>query len=124
MLIDKLPEDHKKMLSFYLDFWTEHRDVLLDGKLTATHPECCYNLVCSEKDGKAIFTAYGETLIPVKTEKAIAVNVTGGESLILKNCTKKPFRIVNCMGEELEKGSVEGNLFEVSVPLCGMVFIG
>ncbi|MBQ1954303.1 MAG: alpha-galactosidase, partial [Clostridia bacterium] len=109
MLIDKLPEDHKKMLSFYLDFWTEHRDVLLDGKLTATHPECCYNLVCSEKDGEAIFTAYGETLIPVKTEKAIIVNVTGGESLIIKNCGNKAFRVVNCMGAELSSGTLEGN---------------
>ena len=124
MLIEKLPEDHRKMLAYYVGFWTEHRDVLLDGKLTATHPECCYNLVCSEKDGKAIFTAYGETVIPVKTEKAIVVNVTGEESLILKNCGGKNFRVVNCMGEELENGALAGNICEVSVPLCGMVFVG
>ncbi|MBR6771857.1 MAG: alpha-galactosidase, partial [Clostridia bacterium] len=123
MLISKLPEDHKKMLSFYLDFWTEHRDVLLDGKLTATHPENCYTLVCSEKDGRAVFTAFGETLIPVKTEKAIIVNVTGENSLIIKNCGKKAFRVVNCMGEELSSGTLEGNICEVDVPLCGMVFI-
>ena len=124
MLISRLPEDHKKMLSFYLGFWTEHRNVLLDGKLTATHPECCYNLVCAEKDGEAIFTAYGETVIPVKTEKATVVNVTGKADLILKNCGGKTFRVVNCMGEELEKGVCEAALCELSVPLCGMVFVG
>ena len=124
MLIHRLPSDHKKMLSFYLDFWREHRAVLLDGKLTADHPEICYSLVCSENDGCAIFTAYSENLIPVKTEKAVAVNVTGRDFLVVENCGGKPYRIVNCMGEELEKGIANADLCRLSVPLCGMVFIG
>ena len=124
MLIDKLPEDHRKMLAFYLNFWTENRETLLDGKISATHPECGYNLVCAELNGEAIFTAYGETLIPVSTPKAIAVNVSGEKSLIIKNCENRSFRVVNRMGEELENGKIDGNLCEIDVPLCGMVFIG
>lgn len=124
MLIERLPEDHKKMLSFYLDFWRGYRDVLLEGKLTADHPEICYSLVCSQKDGCAVFTSYSENLIPVTTEKAVAVNVTGRDFLILENCCGKPYRTVNCMGEELEKGTANADLCRLSVPLCGMVFIG
>jgi alpha-galactosidase len=31
--IAELSEEHKQMLSYYLSFWREHRDVLMDGKL-------------------------------------------------------------------------------------------
>ena len=31
--IDKLSEDHKKVLAFYLDLWRKNRATLLDGKL-------------------------------------------------------------------------------------------
>ena len=41
MLIDELPEDHIKMLKFYIDFWNENRNVLLVGKLTAESRELC-----------------------------------------------------------------------------------
>ena len=32
VMIDKIPESHRKMLDFYLHFWRENRDTLLDGK--------------------------------------------------------------------------------------------
>ena len=124
VLIDSLPADHKKMLSFYLGFWREYRDVLLDGKLTASHPEICYSLVCSEKDGCAVFTAYSENVVPVTTERAVAVNCTGTETLILRSCSGKAYRVLNCMGDEISKGTAAGDLFEVRVPTAGMVFVG
>ena len=52
------------------------------------------------------------------------MNVTGESSLVLKNCGGRSYRVVNCMGDELEAGVICENLAEVSVPLCGMVFIG
>ena len=45
MLIKDLPQEHIEMLEFYISFWKEYRNVLLDGKLTAKNPENDYSQV-------------------------------------------------------------------------------
>ena len=123
MRLEKLPKEHYKMLEFYLSFWKEWRDVLLDGKLTATNPECEYSLVCSELNEKAVYTAYSDTVIPVKTKETVAVNATAGETLIIKNAEGKKYKVINCMGEEILSGEIGLNLQEIPVPTAGIVFV-
>lgn len=119
-----LPEDHKKMLKYYLSFWIENKELLLDGKILAANPESCYSLVCSEKNGKAIFTAYTDSVIDSeKYNEIVAVNCTRFNSLIIKNAVGKNYKTVNCMGEELNNGKIDSELFEINVPLSGMIFI-
>ncbi len=124
MRVDKLPEDHYKMLKFYIDFWKEWRAVLLDGKLTATNPESEYSLVCSLLDNKEVYTAYSDRIIPVKAKETVAVNATAEKSLIIKNAEGKSYKVVNCMGEELSVGTVKSNLEEIEVAKAGVIFIG
>ena len=122
--IAKLPEDHKKMLAHYLSFWREHRDVLLDGKLRAENPESSYSIACAEKDGRAIYTSYTDTLIECGTySEIIAVNSSRAKSLLIKDAVGKSYRVLNCMGEELETGTVGGAIEQIAVPLAGMIFI-
>ncbi len=123
MRIDKLPEDHYKMLKFYISFWKEWREVLLDGKLTATNPECEYSLVCSELEDKAVYTAYSDIVIPVKTKETVAVNATAGETLIIKNANGKNYKVINCKGEMISSGEFESDLQEIDIPTAGMVFV-
>lgn len=123
MLIDKLPPEHYEMLKFYISFWKEWKKVLLDGKLTATNPENEYSLVCSRLDDTEIYTAYSDTVIPATTKKTIAVNATAVNSLIIKNALNKNYRVLNCMGEEIEKGILSANLQEIEVPTAGIIFV-
>lgn len=123
MLIDTLPQDHYKMLKFYLSFWKEWKNVLLDGKLTATNPECEYSLVCSRLDDTEIYTAYSDTVIPVTEKRTIAVNATASNSLIIKNAINKNYRVLNCMGEEIAKGVLSDVLQEIEVPTAGIIFV-
>ncbi len=120
--IATLPEDHKKMLAFYLAFWREHRDILINGKLRAENPESAYSIVWAEKDGKAIFTSYTDTVIDCSIHsKVIAVNCSRSKTLILKGAKGKAYKVVNCMGETVYKGMVDGYLSEIPVPMSGMV---
>ena len=119
-----LPEEHKKMLEFYLSFWREHRSILLDGKLRAENPECVYSLVCAERDGNAIFTAYTDPVIDCgRYRDIIAVNCSRSKTLILKGVKGKQCRVVNCMGETVCQKAADGGLFEIEVPMAGMVFV-
>ena len=122
--IDRLCEEHKKMLAFYLDFWRTHRDVLLDGKVKAKNPESRYSLVWAEKDQTAIFTAYTNPMIDcTEYESVFAVNATGDAVLYLQGAIGKSYRVVNCRGEEMETGSIEEAIAVLSVPMAGMVFV-
>ena len=123
MLIEKLPDDHYQMLKYYISFWNEWKKVLLDGKLTATNPESEYSLVCSRLDNKEVYTAYNDVVVPVTTEKTVAVNATAYKNLIIKNARGKNFAVVNCMGEAVSKGTINSNLEEIHVPVAGIIFV-
>lgn len=119
-----LPESHRRMLSYYLSFWRAHRELLLDGKLRASHPESGYGLVWTEKDGRGIFVSYTDPVIDCSAlDGAIAVNASDRGALILKGAAGKTYRAVDCTGEELSRGTVEGALAEIAVPLSGMIFV-
>lgn len=122
--IATLPQDHKKMLKYYLSFWRENRELLIDGKILAANPESAYSIVCSEKDGNAIFTSYTDTVIDCSTyNEIVAVNCSRSKNLILKGALGKSFKVVNCMGEKLLEGIIDCRLFEVKVTTAGMVFV-
>lgn len=123
MRIDRLPKEHCDMLRHYISFWKEWREVLLDGKLTATNPECEYSLVCSELNDKAVFTAYSDTVIPVKAKETAAVNATATESLIIKNASGYNYAVTSCTGEKLSEGTISSDLEEIRVPIAGMIIL-
>ena len=73
MLINELPQDHKKMLKFYLDFWIENRKVLLNGKLTAENPEIDYSSARATLNGTEIITPYTNSLVEIFEDKSIII---------------------------------------------------
>ena len=124
MKIQQLNNEHKKMLKFYLDFWTENKDTLINGKIYAHNPESCYSIVYATKDDRTIYTAYTDSVIEGNNEKElIAVNASRHESLLFKNLKGRNYKVVNCMGEDLGYGRFDSKLLEVKVPLGGIVFV-
>ncbi len=123
MRIDRLSDEHKKMLRFYLDFWKENKKVLLDGKLTAENPESCYSLVCSRLDGTEIYTAYTKYVVKATLSKTIVINASTDDYIIIKHADGKNFKVLSCTGELLEKGKIEDRLCSVSVPTAAVLTV-
>lgn len=123
MRIEKLSEEHYRMLKYYISFWREWRDVLLDGKLTAENPESEYSIVTSVLGEKSVITAYTNPVISVKTKETVVVNGTAGDSLIIKNSEGGHYKVVSCLGEELADGTIGCKLEEIKVPTSGMIFL-
>lgn len=119
MRLKQLSEDHKDMIRFYLGFWLAYRDVLLNGRLYANNPESNFSLVWTEKDGVSIYTAYTNPVICCTAKKTVAVNATMSSRLILADAENKCYRVLDCKGTELEKGTVASRL----LPTAGIVFI-
>ncbi len=123
MMIEDLPADHIKMLEYYISFWKNNRDVLIDGKLTAENLENDYSQACSTLNGKSVVAVYTNPLIEVKTDECIAVNASGFESLIIKADKEMKCKTVNCMGDVLADGVVNAGLNEIKIPKGGMAFL-
>lgn len=121
--VDKLPEKHYEMLKYYVSFWKEWKEVLLDGKLTALNPESNYSLACSALGDKSVTVSYTNPVVEIKTENAVAVNASMHKALIIKGAAGKSYRTVDCMGNETECGTIKSALEEIKVPAAGMVFI-
>lgn len=123
VLIDKLPESHIKMLSYYLAFWKEHRDVLLDGKVTADNPESLYSKASARLGDREVITLYTNTVVSSDARELVAVNASMGEDVYIKGLDGCKYRTVNCMGEPACSGFVASSIEEVRVPVGGMIFV-
>lgn len=123
MRVDKLPEEHHEMLKFYISFWKEWRNVLLDGKLTAENPECNFSSACSTLGDKSVTVTYTNPVVEIKTAKSVAVNASMHKSLIIKGAQSKNYKVVNCLGKTVAYGKIGTSLEEIEVPTAGIIFI-
>ena len=123
VLVDKLNDEHYKMVKYYLGFWKAHREILIDGKLTAKNPESCYSSITSALDNKAVVTLYADRVVDTVYDYLVAVNATPDKTIFVKGYNGKEYTVVNCMGEEIAKGKITADIFEIEVPMCGMVTI-
>ncbi|MGN0525893.1 MAG: glycoside hydrolase family 36 protein [Acutalibacteraceae bacterium] len=120
--VDKLSQDHKKVLKFYIDFWQENKEILLDGDFVPYHPEYKYTRFETSKNNKSIITLFTDKVVDATGETTV-VNATGDESIYIKNAVGKTFITVNCKGETVVLGEFIENIEEVQVPVGGMIFI-
>ena len=127
VLLDKIPESHRRMLKFWLAFWNENRETLLDGDFSAENPESLYSIVKSEREGHIIAVAHAKPILTVDGfRKLDFVNATAEEALVVRACVdlgKRAYTVSDCMGEVVAQGEVDlsRGLHEFSVPRCGMV---
>ena len=119
----ELSIEHKKMLSFYLKLWCSYRDVLLDGYFIAKNPESNYSQVLSSLNNRNVYTVFTDTIVENTASDNVVVNASANDGIIIKNASGKFYRTVNCMGEELCNGIIDSELYYISVPLSGVVYI-
>ncbi len=130
VLIEKLPDEHKKMLKFYMDFWNEHRDCLMNGKLTAKNPEANYSIVCAENDCELIAVSFSKNVIDAGKayDRLYFINGSWEKELLVNNCGDEysaAVTVYDCVGNAVleEKCKITKGYNPFSVPESGMVCI-
>lgn len=116
-----MPEEHLQMVRHYLSFWRKNREVLMDGKLTATEPWANYSQACATLEDKEIATAYADRLVECKVAHTTVINCTSSDSLIIKGGKGRNYTVVDCMGNLVSEGKIDADLFEIAVPLTGIL---
>jgi alpha-galactosidase len=129
--LQRLPARHQEMLSFWLSFWREHRDVLLDGELRPLHPETRYPVVSAVTTSKYLLALYQERVIRLDAtlpDECILLNGTLESQIFLEAKEDLGIRRVhvqNCCGEKLqeEEMALSPGTYLLQVPIAGIVTI-
>ncbi len=126
---NKLQEKHLKMVKFWLKFWNNHKDVLIEGQLQPLYPELMYPVIIASKHDKKIIAVYSDTVIHFGINvqsQLILVNGTLKETIVLscdEDLTKRRLITMNCSGElvgdrliTLKKG-----IHQLKIPKSGII---
>ncbi|MDQ4129042.1 MAG: alpha-galactosidase [Actinomycetota bacterium] len=131
VLLDRIPPEHVEMLGFWLAFWREHRDVLLDGALEPHRPEAIYPVVLARTDKKLVAASYAEAVVSLRGElppTLIVVNGTLDDNVVLdleRDAGTRAFEARDCSGRVVRTGSVElaQGLHKMGVPAAGVTVV-
>lgn len=86
VLLDRIPESQRAVLTFWLRFWQAHRETLLSGKLEANHPESLYSRVLMTGERECIVISYTDpTVLLPEAGDLYVCNATGGKAICLIN---------------------------------------
>jgi alpha-galactosidase len=75
VLIDRIPDEHRAMLRFWLGWWSAHRSCLLDGVLTPEHPEARYTQATARSASERITCLYQEVVARLADDDVDAVHL-------------------------------------------------
>ncbi|MCD4730634.1 MAG: alpha-galactosidase [Bacteroidales bacterium] len=127
--LDSIPENHFQMVKFWINYWKENMDVLLDGKFVPQNPGALYPVLRSSKVNKEIISVYNDQMIKIsKTEltEIDIVNAKGSTDIILDfeyDYGKTNIYIYDCIGIILDEFSkdIQPGMLKIMVPPSGLI---
>ncbi len=61
--LEDIPEDHRRMVTHYTDYWRRNRQTLLDGRLTPRSPMANYPMVSAATETRNIIALYDDMAV-------------------------------------------------------------
>ncbi|PXX21707.1 glycoside hydrolase family 36 protein [Arenibacter sp. ARW7G5Y1] len=128
--LNQLPEDHKRMLAFWLGYWKSNREYLLNKGFYPNDPEALYPKVSAGDDQKMITAIYNDVFVENNYKEAPknldVLNARKNTNVILinsKDFGNYHYEIFNCQGTIVESGTTRLNLGAIlfNVPPSGML---
>lgn len=123
----ELPESHRKMLRFWLNFWREHRTTLLSGRLKPLHPEQVFPQVSAETETEKIIAVYApDQAVAVRTGGGIChiVNASNVEEMTIElDMIPAASELFNALGEVLPSPHLTDGPQRLHIPRSGLLKI-
>lgn len=121
---DNIALDHRRLLKAYLDFWTSHRDVILNGELDVQGVDANYTQAKAKKNGESVAVLYQNTVFTLSDERvAYVFNSTGKDGAYIESNKKRKYSIYNIFGEKYAEGVLEKGVSKLPVGNCEMIEI-
>lgn len=130
VLLDRLSDEHRKLLKFWMNYWIENREILLFGSFTADAPEHLYAQERCVQGAALIATAYTDPILKIDEQLSSFdfINATKDHRLWIdvgQSLGKRSYIVYDCRGNELEKGQIDLSvgIHGFVVPRSGMLRI-
>lgn len=126
MVLQRIPESHRRVMSHWIGFAERHRKTLQQGEFRPYHPELNYTLMEAESAAERIIAVYAEdTLVRAGApdKPVYAVNATYSESLPFRLAAAAEVEFFDVFGGSKGVKSFGPGLVDVAVPPSGYVKI-
>jgi len=128
--LDEIPAGHQKMLRFWIEFWRQHRETLLDGTLIPSSPEMQFPFVLAKGKQDWIGVHYADvvaTIEDVLPDHGWFVNATQKSRLVIEitqNSGLYEIETHNVFGEKTAttKASLNIGIHSLTVPPSGFLY--
>ena len=102
--LDEITAEHYEVLKFWLNFWIENQEILLDGKLKIYNPEANYSMAEAELNDRKICVCYSRNTVECSGGDFIAVNGTGDSFIAVRANGDFKYTILDCKGTCIKSG--------------------
>lgn len=102
--LDEITAEHYEVLKFWLNFWMENKEILLDGKQKIYNPEANYSMAEAELNNRKICVCYGRNIVECSGDDFIVVNGTGEDFIVVRANGDFKYTILDCKGMCIESG--------------------
>ncbi len=117
------------MVKFWLGFWKENKDVLIEGKLQPLYPELMYPVIISDTKEKRFIGVYSDYVIKSGInipKELIIVNGTLEEHIVLKcnhDLEERELIIMDSCGriKSHQRVILHKGIHQISVPASGVI---
>ena len=123
-----MPERHAKMVKTYLSFWTENRDVLMEGEMFYKGYASDFLYASSRKDGAQIGVVFAGRIAYLEhaDENITIINANPSEYVAFdsKFSGKYKYTVENCVGEQVSCGEIDikaGEISTIAAPENGYI---
>ena len=128
--LGEISEQHRKMLSYYLQYYKENREILLFGELYANGFEQNYTSLTAKGADKEITVLYGNPVFDYcVTNRGYVdlINGTAGTTVLIRSEAEAEIcvKITDCRGETVENNKVvlRSGITEFRIPISGFMSI-
>jgi len=129
--LDSITDEQFQMAKFWMTYWKQNREILLDGDFIPQRPDQLYPIIRSSLHQKSIVALYSQQLV-ILDDNTITqldlINASGKDELTVNlkyspgNCSVK---VKNCLGEIVNSYTKELNmgLHTFQCPSSGLIEI-
>jgi alpha-galactosidase len=129
--LDSIPDEHLEMVKFWINYWRENRDVLLDGEFIPMNPSAVYPMILTRTKNKTIAALYNDVLISLDAKECDnldIVNAKSSEYVVLDlSCDlgKVNTDTYDCSGNIVKKQTLtlKKGVYKFMVPASGLLTI-
>jgi alpha-galactosidase len=129
--LDSIPDEHLEMVKFWINYWRENRDVLLDGEFIPVNPGAVYPMILARTKNKTIAALYNDVLISLDAKECDnldIVNAKSSEYVVLDltcDLGKVNTDTYDCSGNLVKKRTrtLKKGVYKFMVPASGLLTI-